>query len=285
MDYRCTNRTRGQKCSLYRPVLGCDVGVGMVQARNRNRRCRTPRKSLLFHSAKTAFSRGSTEFLAGDCDIPDTCCAHVIEEATLGTGGGKVREPCKCAFRSAKQRDAFSLSPRTRFDRKRWFSAGRSTPGKPTDIAVIVASSAPNSVKRATLLNASVESDVLLKVYGFPGAQTPQGYISHPTGLYVEGKCGDLPGGRASFGTWVTGIAVRKIAAPVFTSEARRRWDGGRADPQRSDELPSSSTLAARLALGTIGSAAGALNIQRTRTIPQALYNQTVRKKQEIEPT
>ncbi len=225
-------------------------------------------------------------FLAGDCDI--LTCAHVIE-ATLGTEWQKGPGTVQVCFPFSETEGRF-LTLTGQVDRKRWFPPGDPTPGKPTDIAVITLQApAPNSVKRATLLNASVESDVLLKVYGFPGAQTPQGYISHPTGLYVEGKVvGDLPGGRAQFqGTWVTGIAVQRGYSGASVYDPKRDSIVGmvvRADRNEVTKIAEFiDAPSLRLALGTIGSAAGALNIQRTRTIPQALYNQTVRKKQEIE--
>src|SRR5271165_4432423 len=142
-------------------------------------------------------------FLVNDHDI--LTCAHVIE-AAMGqdwqNGPGTVR----VCFPFSETADGGFLSLKGRVDRDRWFAKGEPKPGNPTDIAVIrLEAAAPTSVKRGTLLDGSVEGQVMVKIYGFPGAQTEQGdIVSHPTGLYVEGKIlGDLPAGRAQFqGIW-----------------------------------------------------------------------------------
>jgi len=227
-------------------------------------------------------------FLVNDRDI--LTCAHVIE-AALGTdwqnGDGRVRV---CFPFSATPEGEF-VSVTGLVDRQRWFPKGSPKPGKPTDIAVIVLeAAAPKSVKRGVLLKGPVDSDVRVKIYGFPGKETPDGKIvSHPTGLYVEGKIvGDLPSGRVQFqGTWETGTAVQRGFSGAGVYDRARDSILGmvvRADRDLATKIAEFiGAPSLRDALGTPAAAPGAESIQMTRSIPQWLHEQTVSKKLEIE--
>jgi len=226
-------------------------------------------------------------FLVNDKDI--LTCAHVIE-AVLGIdwlkGSGSVQV---CFPFSETAQGALVLQGQV--DRKRWYPKGTPMKAKPTDIAVIVLEEvAPASVKRATLLDPSFESNVTVKIYGFAGKTTPEGRIvSQPTGLHVEGKImGELPGGRAQFqGLWTVGTYVQRGYSGAGVYDPQRDSIVGMVvrastdEDERIAEFIGAPSL--RQALGPAAATTGALSIQLTHAIPRWLYHQIVGKKMEIE--
>ena len=227
-------------------------------------------------------------FLVNDREI--LTCAHVIE-AALGkdwqTGDGKVQG---CFPFSGTAEGEFVVAS-GHVDRARWFAKGDPKPGKPTDIAVILLEApAPSPVKRGTLLDSSVQAGSTVKIYGFPGAKTAEGtFVSHPTGLHIEGKViDDLPAGRGQFqGIWDIGTTVQGgfSGASVY-DPARDSIVGMIVRADRDEETKIAEFIGApslRLALGSPATPPDAKNILETRSIPKPIYEQTIRRKREIE--
>jgi predicted NBD/HSP70 family sugar kinase len=226
-------------------------------------------------------------FLVSDQQI--LTCAHVVE-AALGSDWQQGAGTVQVCFPFVET-DEGVLILQGHVDRERWFARGTPTNKKPTDIAVIVLDvAAPGSVKRATLLHASFEPDVMVKIYGFAGLTAAGGYvISHPTGQYVEGKTmGALPGGRAQFqGTWTTGTVVQSGFSGAGVYDPQRDSIVGmvvRASANPAESIAEFiGTPSLRLALGPAAVPAGVLSVGPTQSIPRSLYDRIIQKRQDAE--